>query len=121
MSLVQENIRYFRLKKQMTRKDFAKKLGVSPSTAFKIESGEIETTVKRLLQMSKILDVPVTWFFAPDPKNPTVTIEEDQRIESELAQLKKMVQANDELIESLKFNIKLLRDKMKGFNNGIEE
>jgi transcriptional regulator with XRE-family HTH domain len=56
-------IRRRREEKKITRDDMSKSLGMTLNGYGKIERGEVDITIKRLCQISKILELPIVDFF----------------------------------------------------------
>lgn len=58
MNKVNVNIRRFRELMGLTREQVASELNMSPSGFGKIERGEVDITISRLLDISRVLNVP---------------------------------------------------------------
>jgi transcriptional regulator with XRE-family HTH domain len=63
---VYENIRKIRELKNLTREYVAAELKMSMSGYGKIERGEVDLTVSKLIEISKILDVSIEFIFKFD-------------------------------------------------------
>lgn len=59
MKQIHLNIRKFRELKNITRKEMAERLGITGSGYYKIERGEIDPSISRLLEIARILGVNV--------------------------------------------------------------
>jgi transcriptional regulator with XRE-family HTH domain len=60
------NIRKIRELKNLTREDVSEKLNMSMSGYGKIERGEVDLTVTKLIEISKILNVSIDFIFKFD-------------------------------------------------------
>lgn len=58
MNQVNVNIRRFRELMGLTREHIASELNMSPSGYGKIERGEVDITISKLLDISRVLNVP---------------------------------------------------------------
>lgn len=63
---VYENIRKIRELKNLTREHVAAELKMSPSGYGKIERGDVDLTVSKLIEISKVLDVSTEFIFKFD-------------------------------------------------------
>ena len=63
---VYENIRKIRELKNLTREYVAAELTMSPSGYGKIERGDVDLTVSKLIEISKVLDVSTEFIFKFD-------------------------------------------------------
>ncbi|MFL9831781.1 helix-turn-helix transcriptional regulator [Flavobacterium sp. ARAG 55.4] len=63
---VYENIRKIRELKNLTREYVAAELKMSPSGYGKIERGDVDLTVSKLMEISKVLDVSTEFIFKFD-------------------------------------------------------
>ena len=63
---VYENIRKIRELKNLTREYVAAELNMSPSGYGKIERGDVDLTVSKLIEISKVLDVSTEFIFKFD-------------------------------------------------------
>jgi len=63
---VYENIRKIRELKNLTREYVAAELKMSPSGYGKIERGDVDLTVSKLIEISKVLDVSTEFIFKFD-------------------------------------------------------
>ncbi|MCX6928277.1 MAG: helix-turn-helix transcriptional regulator, partial [Verrucomicrobia bacterium] len=61
------NLRFWRLKRKISGKVAAHKLGVAASTWCQWESGKRSPSVAWLPLVARLLDLPVCCFVAPDP------------------------------------------------------
>jgi transcriptional regulator with XRE-family HTH domain len=48
----------------ITQEDLARRIQLSPQQLQKYEIGENRISAARLFRLSKVLEVPITWFFA---------------------------------------------------------
>lgn len=55
--MVTQKIRFLREQKKLRHEDMAERLGISPSTYQRLESGETKMDVKRLQKIAEVLDV----------------------------------------------------------------
>lgn len=53
------NLKIARVKKGLSQKELANKVGISPATVSKAETGKFDLRLSTLLKLSKILDVTV--------------------------------------------------------------
>ncbi len=60
---VGDRIRIIREEKKLTQANMGEELGMTNSAYSKIERGDVNTPLKRLLQIAEILEVNVTAFF----------------------------------------------------------
>jgi transcriptional regulator with XRE-family HTH domain len=67
--LVGQRIKFRRRIADMSLEELASKLQIAPQQLQKYESGHNRVTAGRLLALSKILDVPVQWFFEQQPES----------------------------------------------------
>lgn len=63
---VYENIRKIRELKNLTREYVAAELKMSPSGYGKIERGDVDLTVSKLIEIAKVLDVSTEFIFKFD-------------------------------------------------------
>ena len=63
-----KNIKKIRELKSLTREFVAEELKMSTSGYGKIERGEVDLTVSKLIEISKILNVSVDFIFKFDPE-----------------------------------------------------
>lgn len=63
---VYENIRKIRELKNLTREFVAAELKMSPSGYGKIERGDVDLTVSKLIEISKVLEVSIEFIFKFD-------------------------------------------------------
>lgn len=63
---VYENIRKIRELKNLTREYVAAELKMSPSGYGKIERGDVDLTVTKLIEIAKVLDVSTEFIFKFD-------------------------------------------------------
>jgi transcriptional regulator with XRE-family HTH domain len=60
---IAERIKILRREKRMTRKGLAEQLGITPQQVFKYENETDRVSAGRLYEISKILGVPISWFY----------------------------------------------------------
>jgi transcriptional regulator with XRE-family HTH domain len=63
--LIGKRLRERRTLLAITQEDLAHRIQLSPQQLQKYEIGENRISAARLFKLSKILEVPITWFFAP--------------------------------------------------------
>ncbi|MFJ8528556.1 helix-turn-helix domain-containing protein [Bacillus sp. NPDC094106] len=63
MSSLAEKIKTLRREQKMTQKDFGKLMNVTESFVSKMESGVKEPSKESLLNLSKAINVPMSYFF----------------------------------------------------------
>ncbi len=63
--LIGKRLRERRTLLAITQEDLAHRIQLSPQQLHKYEIGENRISAARLFKLSKILEVPITWFFAP--------------------------------------------------------
>ena len=68
--LVGRNLRVYRLRKGLSQTELAEQLGVSFQQVQKYENGSNRVSSGRLLQVSSIMEVPVTAFFEGSDDSP---------------------------------------------------
>jgi transcriptional regulator with XRE-family HTH domain len=68
-SIVYKNIKKIRELKGLTREHIADELKMSTSGYGKIERGEVDLTISKLMKIAKILDVSVEFIFKFDVSN----------------------------------------------------
>jgi ribosome-binding protein aMBF1 (putative translation factor) len=66
--LIGKRLRERRMFLATTQEDLAHRVHLSPQQLQKYEIGENRISAARLFKLSKILEVPITWFFAPPIK-----------------------------------------------------
>lgn len=54
-----KNIKYIRLKRNISQQKLAEKIGVNRSTVSRIENGEIETTIDNAYKIAVYLNIPL--------------------------------------------------------------
>lgn len=62
--IIGSRIKELRLQKQLTQEKLAESLGVSSEYMSKIENGRVEINLKRLAQLSLILECPIEYLIA---------------------------------------------------------
>jgi ribosome-binding protein aMBF1 (putative translation factor) len=63
--LIGKRLRERRILLAITQEDLAHRIQLSPQQLQKYEIGENRISAARLFKLSRILEVPITWFFAP--------------------------------------------------------
>ena len=63
--LIGKRLRERRMLLAITQENLARRLHLSPQQLQKYETGENRISAARLFKLSKILEVSITWFFAP--------------------------------------------------------
>lgn len=103
MKSIGDHIKQCRLTLNLSQADAAKKLNISTPAFCKIETGQTDLNISRLLQISKVFKVPVAQLLGlsaiPDSSE-------------ELAMLKKELIAKDEEINKLRKKVIDLYDKL---------
>lgn len=69
-----DRIGYFRAKRNMSAYRLGTELGHSKTYFYRIESGEIQLTLDKLLEILEILNVSTTEFFCPSLKEDDLTM-----------------------------------------------
>lgn len=67
-----ERIKEARLEKKLSREQVARRLGITQQTIEKYEKGEIDISVRRLIQISNILNVAITYFLIREGEDYTI-------------------------------------------------
>ncbi len=67
--IVGKRIKEIRLERKLSREQVARRCGVVQQTIEKYEKGEVEISVRKLTQISNVLNVGVVYLLAPDNKN----------------------------------------------------
>src|ERR1700704_4951949 len=62
--LIGKRLRERRMLLAITQEDLAQRIQLSPQQLQKYEIGENRISAARLFRLSKVLEVPITWFFA---------------------------------------------------------
>lgn len=68
MKKIGERIRILRQAKQFTQENLADELGMSKSAYSKIERGDTDANISRLLRIAEILEVNIIDFFEDQPR-----------------------------------------------------
>lgn len=119
-----EKIRLLRENQQWTQEEMAAKLNMSTGGYAKIERGDTHSNLKRLEQIAKVFDIDIMELLAYGEEkqiqfnnvanNETVSntffVNGSDDLQSELSKLQLMLSHKDEIIESLKTEIALLRE-----------
>jgi DNA-binding XRE family transcriptional regulator len=63
--LIGKRLRERRILLAITQEELAQRIQLSPQQLQKYEIGENRVSAARLFRLSQILEVPITWFFAP--------------------------------------------------------
>jgi ribosome-binding protein aMBF1 (putative translation factor) len=66
--LIGKRLRERRTLLAITQEDLARRIQLSPQQLQKYEIGENRISAARLFRLSRVLEVPITWFFAPAAK-----------------------------------------------------
>ena len=106
-----ENIKHYRKVFKISQEHMAEKLGMDISSYNRIENGRVQMSVKKLYQISEIINIPVEYLVAEEKKEHI-----DERDCSEC-------KTNRELIKILLSNINQLKedaDKRKVEKKNIE-
>ena len=115
MKKIGERIKKWRLIKELTQDALAEELGMTKSAYSKIERGETDANVSRLLRIAEVLEVKVTDFFE-DAGHASAFHEQPNPYgyasKEEVAQLSKSIQALLKEIEKVK--LELQESKPKG-------
>lgn len=109
---VHELIRRYRNEGCYTQEYLANELGITQSTYQRIETGEINITLERLMQIAKVLNKPIDAFL--DRKHLPISDDNDSIVhigQRELNLLHKMLEQQNKRIEELES--KLLRRNLK--------
>ncbi|STO54099.1 putative transcriptional regulator [Canicola haemoglobinophilus] len=139
LSKLRENIRTFRENKKMTQEMMAERLNVSKTCYAKWERGESQIRIERLVQIAQILEVPLEDLMSSMNEGVLVFQNSNNNfsnstnfslalgnpaLESEIAHLRYIIDAKNELldardreIESLKQNIKSLEKVILALEN----
>ena len=124
LSYWSKRIREFRKKKGLTQIDIADKICISQSAYAKIENGHTALDINRLIQIAKLLDVPIGDFLPCIEANPYELNEKNRsdqlKVEHFYVDGRVLLQVKDKLIKSksnrikhLEKEVKFLRKKLK--------
>lgn len=108
MKKIGERIRRIRVSKDYTQENLAEELGMTKSAFSKIERGETDANVSRLLRIAEILEVNVCDFFEEQPR---IAQFHDQQnpygyaSKQEVEQLSRSIQALLREIEKMKLEL----------------
>lgn len=105
---VGSNIRQLRLDKGKGQTEVAKALGISVAALSKIENGQTDINLSRLIQIAKYFEVSIT---AVLYKDAPATIQPSQNI-AEISSLKKLLADKDTEIMKLQKKVIDLYDKL---------
>ena len=105
---VGSNIRQLRLDKGKGQTEVAKALGISVAALSKIENGQTDINLSRLIQIAKYFEVSVTSVLSNDAQ---VTIQSSQNA-AEVSSLKKLLADKDAEIMKLQKKVIDLYDKL---------
>ena len=108
MNHIGERIKRWRLEKQFTQEALAEELGMTKSAYSKIERGDTDANVSRILQIAKALEVNVCAFFEDQPRFSLVRENRDPygyASKEEVEQLSKSIQELLREIEKMKSEI----------------
>lgn len=111
--MIGHQIRKLREDRKIKRNDLADRLNIDESTLGKIENNQIKVSADRLLEIAKILEVPINDFFASMPSvnfnNNHINIAYiNQFIEAQ----KENTEQQNKFIEELISQNKILTDKI---------
>lgn len=102
------NIRQLRLDKGKGQTEVAKALGISVAALSKIENGQTDINLSRLIQIAKYFEVSVTAILSKDIP---ATIQQPQNT-AEISSLKKLIADKDAEIMKLQKKVIDLYDKL---------
>ena len=107
-----KKIREFRKKKGLNQGDVAAELSMSQSAYAKIENGNTALDVKRLLQLSEFLEVPISDFL-PQEKGKNIQLNSNNKdcyqVEHFYADGRELLKIKDEQIKQMQSEIDFLR------------
>lgn len=112
---VLEKIKEYRKRKLISQEEMSDMLGMSQNNYGKIERGDTELTVVRLLEISKILEIPVFELVGEDLNGVFELIK--QTYETELKYTKADVAKNNVIINNLMKDIEYYRNIL--FEKGL--
>jgi transcriptional regulator with XRE-family HTH domain len=140
MNDIIENIKHIRKQKQLTQKDVAEKLGITPAGYQKIEVGSIELTYNKLKQIAGIFQMSVVEIIEyPNVVGAGADSERVKELEREIIDLKRLYvyermranrimvnQAQDDLITAQNENLELetiqdLKDRIVFYKREVEK
>lgn len=105
---IHEAIKEIRLSKRLTQVDMAKRLHTTQATYGRIENGQVEITLNRLVQLSEIFNVSVEYILNyPNNENTQGGSQKIAELENKVAQLSKEKQDLEERKDELKQTITL--------------
>lgn len=67
-----KRIKCLRLEKKLSREQIARRLGVKQQTIEKYEKGSIEISIKKLIQISNIMNVSIMYFLKQEGLDDTL-------------------------------------------------
>ncbi|MFH0894960.1 MAG: helix-turn-helix transcriptional regulator, partial [Bacteroidota bacterium] len=117
MDRIINNIKYFRKLKDLSQSNLAELLKIERSSYSKIESGTTEITMKRFLEIAKILERKPEDFFCQDPSMVPAEKFASEGIKVQIQTLKSMCDKNEILIQTLQENIAFLKERIDGQKN----
>ncbi len=117
---VLENIKHYRKLKSLSQEEMSDRLGMSQNNYGKIERGDTELTVVRLVEISKILETPIFELVGEDLNGIVELIK--QTYETQLKYTKADVAKNNVIIKSLLKDLEYYRNILfeKGLIDAIE-
>lgn len=108
-------IREFRKRKGLNQRDVAAELSMSQSAYAKIENGNTALDVKRLLQLSEFLEVPISDFL-PQQKEQTIQLNTHNndcyQVEHFYADGRELLKIKDDQLKQMQSEIDFLRKKL---------
>ena len=67
MSILNKNIKFYRLQESMTQEKLAERLGLDRTTIVKYESGEHEPSIQTLIELANIFDITLDELVGREP------------------------------------------------------
>ena len=131
---LRENIRTLREDKKITQEAMAEKLNVSKTCYAKWERGESQIRVERLVQIAQVLDVPLEELFSSFNEGTLVFQNSNNNfsnstnfslalgnpaLESEIAHLRYIIDAKNELLDARDREIESLKQTIKSLEKVI--
>jgi transcriptional regulator with XRE-family HTH domain len=99
------NIRKYRNEKCYTQEYMASELGIGQSAYQKIESGEVNLSTDRLVQIASILGKPVEAFIKDGPLTLEQNGQQADSISKEIALMQKIILQQEKRIEELEAKV----------------
>lgn len=121
MTTAQENIRQLREERKFSQEEMAEKLGISKNGYGKIERGESDIKLTRLVQIADILDIDVVEIMKDNNREMAFVIGENHGTlqnnynsdHSEIERLNPIIQHQQEKIADLQEMIAILKERVK--------